>query len=118
MPGMQAQGVALGKVDKIKFLIVISGGKFGGKKFGMPELAKDAYSKIIDIPSLHFIGETDKAKPEHIAMLEAFKDPVVIFHPEGHTVPKLDDKSLETVLGFIDTIQRMIYNVLGFTSQM
>lgn len=48
-------------MDKIKFLIVISGGKFGGK-FGMPELASNAYSKIIDIPSLHFIGNLKKPK--------------------------------------------------------
>jgi len=38
-------------VKKMKFVIVISGGKFGGKKFAMPELAKNAYSEIIDIPS-------------------------------------------------------------------
>ena len=34
-------------------------------------------------------GETDIAKPESIALLEAFVDPVVIYHPGGHTVPKL-----------------------------
>ncbi|XP_061351329.1 uncharacterized protein LOC133296369 isoform X2 [Gastrolobium bilobum] len=55
MPGMQTQGVALGKVNKIKFLIVISGAKFGGKKFGMPELASNTFSEPIGCPSLHFI---------------------------------------------------------------
>jgi len=35
---------------------VISGAKFGGKKFGMPELASNAFSKPIDCLSLHFIG--------------------------------------------------------------
>ncbi|TKY69924.1 Rhodanese domain-containing protein 6 [Spatholobus suberectus] len=108
LPGMQAQGVALGKVDKIKFLIVISGAKFGGEKFGMPKLASNAFSKPIDCPSLHFIGEKDFMKPESIALLEAFQDPVVIHHPKGHTVPKLDDTNLEIVVNFTDTIQRMI----------
>jgi len=48
--------VALGKVNKIKFLIVISGAKFGGRKYGMPKLAANPYSKQMDCPSLHFIG--------------------------------------------------------------
>ncbi|QCD90691.1 Serine hydrolase FSH [Vigna unguiculata] len=55
-----------------------------------------------------FQGATDIAREEHIVLLEAFKDPIVIFHDEGHTVPKLDGKNLETVLGFILTIQRMV----------
>ncbi|XP_019445411.1 PREDICTED: esterase AGAP003155-like [Lupinus angustifolius] len=109
LPGMQAQGVALGKVNKIKFLIIISGGKFGGKMFGMPKLASNAFSEPIECPSIHFIGETDSMKPENIALLEAFVDPIVIYHPKGHTVPTLDDKSLETMLGFIDKIQRMTF---------
>ncbi|XP_027914582.1 esterase CG5412-like [Vigna unguiculata] len=108
LPGMQAQGVALGKVEKIKFLIVISGAKFGGNKFGMPELASKAFSKPIDCLSLHFIGEKDFMKEESVALLEAFQNPVVIHHPKGHTVPKLDDKSLEIMVNFIDSIQRMI----------
>ncbi|KAL2662377.1 hypothetical protein AAZV13_02G036800 [Glycine max] len=102
LPGMQAQ------VDKIKFLIEISGAKFGENRFGMPKLASNAFSKPIDCPSLHFIGEKDFMKAESIALLEAFQDPVVIHHPRGHTVPKLDDYSLEIMVNFIDTIQRMI----------
>ncbi|KAH1260159.1 Rhodanese-like domain-containing protein 6 [Glycine max] len=97
LPGMQAQGVALGKVDKIKFLIEISGAKFGENRFGMPKLASNAFSKPIDCPSLHFIGEKDFMKAESIALLEAFQDPVVIHHPRGHTVPKLDGVKLEVV---------------------
>jgi len=45
--------VALGKVNKIKFVIVMSGANFGGSKYGMPKLASNAYSKLIDCPSLH-----------------------------------------------------------------
>ncbi|XP_054824148.1 uncharacterized protein LOC129322110 isoform X1 [Prosopis cineraria] len=105
LPGMQSQGVALRKVDKIKFLILISGAKFGGKKFGTPKLASNAFSKPINIPSLHFIGEEDFLKEEGIALLDAFVDPLVVHHPKGHTVPRLDDKGLETMLAFIDKIQ-------------
>ncbi|KAJ7953541.1 Serine hydrolase FSH [Quillaja saponaria] len=104
--GMQAEGVALGKVPKVKFLIVISGGRLRGLNLGVPKLASNAFSKKIRCLSLHFIGETDFMKPEGIALLEAFVDPVVIHHPKGHSVPMLDDKSLETMLRFIEKIQK------------
>lgn len=107
LPGMQAQGVALGRVNKIKFLILISGAKFGEKKFGMPKLASNAFSSPIDCPSLHFIGETDYLRVESMALLGAFVHPVVIHHPKGHTVPRLGDENLETMLSFIEKILRM-----------
>nr|AFK42671.1 unknown [Lotus japonicus] len=102
-----SQGVTLGKVDKIKFVILSSAAKLGGEKFAAPELASNAFSKPIECPSLHFIGgETDKAMPESIALLKEFVEPVVIYHTQGHTVPRLDDdKSLGIMLGLIDTIQ-------------
>ncbi|XAR73460.1 hypothetical protein NMG60_11007432 [Bertholletia excelsa] len=43
LPGMQLEGVALTKVPKIKFVIIISGAKFGGSKFGLPKLAANAF---------------------------------------------------------------------------
>ncbi|CAK8569049.1 unnamed protein product [Lathyrus sativus] len=103
-----SQGVALEKISKIKFLILISGAMFGGMKYGTPKLASNAFSKPIDCPSLHIIGETDFLKPESIILQKAFVDPVVIHHPKGHTIPRLDEKSLATMLGFIDTIQGML----------
>lgn len=45
------QGVALTKVPKIKFLIII-----GGAKFKSPAVADDAYASPIQCPSLHFLG--------------------------------------------------------------
>ena len=51
--------MALGKVEKIKFLILISGAKFGGNKFGAPKLASNAFSKPIECPSLHIFGTLD-----------------------------------------------------------
>ena len=35
------------------------------------------------------LGETDFQKTEGIALLDSFVDPLVIHHPEGHTVPNL-----------------------------
>eukprot|EP00257_Ricinus_communis_P012296 XP_002534315.2 esterase OVCA2 isoform X1 [Ricinus communis] len=105
VPGMQAQGVAFTKVPKIRFLIVISGAKFGGYKFGQPKLAGSAYSSPIDCPSLHIIGEKDFMKPGGIDLLGSFVDPVVIHHPKGHIIPRLDDISLKTMLSFIEKME-------------
>ncbi|XP_059457725.1 uncharacterized protein LOC132187431 [Corylus avellana] len=105
LPGMQEEGVALTKVPKIKFLIIISGAKFGGSKFGAPKLAANALSSPIKCPSLHFIGEKDFNKEDGTVLLESFVDPVVIHHTKGHTIPKLDDKAEETLLKFIEKIQ-------------
>jgi len=46
------QGVALTKVPKLKFLIII-----GGAKFQAESLAKKAYGSPIECPSLHFLGK-------------------------------------------------------------
>ncbi|XP_076886111.1 uncharacterized protein LOC143535859 [Bidens hawaiensis] len=106
IPGMQRQGVALTKVPNVKFLIIASGAKFGGSKIiGIPKLASASFSTHITTPSLHFIGETDIVKEDSVDLLECFLDPVVIHHPSGHTIPYLDDKSLEMFCNFIAKIQ-------------
>ncbi|KAK3042925.1 hypothetical protein RJ639_001001 [Escallonia herrerae] len=89
LPGLQTQGVSLTKVDKIKFVIVIAGGKLGGSKFSAPELAKNVFSSPTECSSLHFIGEKDFAKPGGIELLGSYVNPFVIYHQEGHVIPKL-----------------------------
>ncbi|XP_027768673.1 esterase AGAP003155-like isoform X2 [Solanum pennellii] len=102
IPGMQREGVALTKVPKIKFVILISGAKFGGPSFGVPKLAVNAFSYPINCPSLHFLGEKDYQKKDGEVLLECFVDPQVIHHPKGHAIPELDDSSGEIILGFIE----------------
>ncbi|XP_039154942.1 esterase AGAP003155 isoform X2 [Eucalyptus grandis] len=105
LPGMQAEGLVLTKVPKIKFLILTSGAKFGGSKFGAPPLAANAFSCPVKCPSLHVIGENDLVKPDSIALLDSFVDPIIVHHLEDHTIPRLDNQSLEDVNNFIDKIQ-------------
>ncbi|XP_057724379.1 uncharacterized protein LOC130940291 isoform X1 [Arachis stenosperma] len=50
LPNLQDKGVALTKVPKVKFLIII-----GGAKFRSPWVAEKAYSSPIRCPSLHFL---------------------------------------------------------------
>ncbi|XP_058184948.1 uncharacterized protein LOC131302386 isoform X1 [Rhododendron vialii] len=108
LPGMQAEGVALTSVPKIKFVMLISGAKFGGSMFSSPKLAQNAFSSPIECPSLHFLGEKDFGLTNGIELLDSFVDPVVINHPEGHVVPKLDEKGSETMIKFIEKVQELL----------
>ncbi|XP_022131301.1 dihydrofolate reductase-like [Momordica charantia] len=103
LPGLQEKGVALTKVPKIKFVIIVSGAKFLS-----PLLAEKAYSPSFTCPSLHFLGEEDFLMPAGLELLESFVDPLVINHPKGHTVPRLDEKSLKIMESFIEKISKMI----------
>ncbi|KAK9743416.1 hypothetical protein RND81_03G237500 [Saponaria officinalis] len=102
LPGLQAQGVALKKVPKIKFLIIVSGAK-------MKDIiwAKPAYATPIQCPSLHFLGKEDFLKPFGEELLECCINPLIIHHPKGHTVPRLDDQALEIFHSFLDNIQKL-----------
>ncbi|KAF8023356.1 hypothetical protein BT93_F0761 [Corymbia citriodora subsp. variegata] len=103
LPGLQAEGVALTKVPKIKFVIII-----GGAKFKSPSVAEKAYASPIQCPSLHFLGETDFLKPYGEELLESCADPIVVRHPKGHTIPRLDEKGLEATAKFLDSIQDVL----------
>ncbi|KAL9234694.1 hypothetical protein vseg_009533 [Gypsophila vaccaria] len=102
LPGLQAQGVALKKVSKIKFLIIISGAKMKDITW-----ANFAYAAPIKCPSLHFLGKEDFLKPFGEELLQCCVDPLIIHHPKGHTVPRLDNQSLDIFLNFLDNIQKL-----------
>ncbi|XP_015057890.1 esterase AGAP003155-like [Solanum pennellii] len=107
IPGMQSDGVALTKVPKIKFVIIISGAKFGGPTYGIPKLVANTFSSTINCPSLHFLGEADFQRKDGEILLECFVDTQVIHHPKGHTIPRLDDSNVEVMLGFIEKFQQV-----------
>ncbi|WOG91819.1 hypothetical protein DCAR_0311074 [Daucus carota subsp. sativus] len=99
------QGVALTKVQDLKCVVVISGGKFASVEIATPKLAENAFSSLIQIPSLHIFGENDFAKLGAIELLESFVDPFVILHPGGHEVPELDEKGVKVMNSFLDKVQ-------------
>ncbi|KMZ73326.1 Serine hydrolase family protein [Zostera marina] len=84
LAGMQAKGIALQRVPKLKFVVIIGGGLLLS-----PDLQEKAYSAKIESPSLHFIGEMDYLKPQSEELLGSFINPLIVSHPRGHTVPRL-----------------------------
>lgn len=56
--------------------------------------------------SILFAGDTDFLKTHGEKLIESYVDPFIIRHPKGHTVPRLDEKSLEIMLRFLDKIEK------------
>ncbi|KAL3638676.1 hypothetical protein CASFOL_016583 [Castilleja foliolosa] len=106
LPGLQANGLALTRVPKIKVVIIVSGAKFRN-----PSVAEKAFSSPIQIPSVHFLGDQDFLKTHGTELLDSFEDPVVIRHPRGHTIPRFDEKTLESMLSFLKRVQKNVEEV-------
>jgi hypothetical protein len=82
--GYQSQGKVLSDHPPIKFMVSISGSKFRD-----PSICTIAYKDPIKVKSVHFIGEKDWLKIPSEELASAFDDPLIIRHPQGHTVPRL-----------------------------
>ena len=72
----------------IKFMVSISGSKFRD-----PSICDVAYKDPIKVKSVHFIGEKDWLKVPSEELASAFDEPLIIRHPQGHTVPRLGSHS-------------------------
>ncbi|KAL2320556.1 hypothetical protein Fmac_029525 [Flemingia macrophylla] len=94
--GYQAQGKVLKDHPPIKFFISISAGKF--KTASVCDIA---HKDPIKTKSVHFIGDQDWLKPRSEALADAFDKPLVIRHPQGHTVPRLDEASTTQLRNWI-----------------
>jgi len=64
-----------------------------GSKFRDPSICNIAYKDPIKVKSVHFIGEKDWLKIPSEELASAFVDPIIIRHPQGHTVPRLGSHS-------------------------
>ncbi|XP_059428783.1 uncharacterized protein LOC132162554 [Corylus avellana] len=88
--GYQAQGKVLKEHPPMKLFVSISGSKF--REAGICEVA---YKEIIKVKSVHFIGAKDWLKLPSQELAASFDNPLIINHPQGHTVPRLDEVATE-----------------------
>lgn len=84
MLGYQTQGKVLKEHPPLKFFVSIS-----GSKFRKPNICEVAYKDTIKAKSVHFIGAKDWLKLPSEDLATAFENPLIIRHPQGHTVPRL-----------------------------
>uniref|UniRef100_A0A0D6QRF4 Serine hydrolase domain-containing protein n=1 Tax=Araucaria cunninghamii TaxID=56994 RepID=A0A0D6QRF4_ARACU len=110
LAGLQSKGLALTRVPPIQFVIIVSGAKFKAL-----HIQQVAYSTPIKCPSLHFVGDNDFLKCFGEQLLESFVDPVVIRHPKGHTVPRLDDEGVNIMTSFLDRVEEYVHMNVGYT---
>lgn len=78
------QGKVLSDHPPIKFVISISGSKFRD-----PNICDVAYKEPIKVKSAHLIGDKDWLKIPSEELATAFDNPLILRHPQGHTVPRL-----------------------------
>jgi len=88
--GYQAQGKVLKEHPPMKLFVSIS-----GSKFRQPRICEVAYKESIKVKSVHFIGAKDWLKLPSQDLASSFDNPLIINHPQGHTVPRLDEVSTE-----------------------
>ncbi|KAM0840754.1 hypothetical protein ACQ4PT_059452 [Festuca glaucescens] len=83
----------------IQFMVSVSGSKFKD-----PSICDVAYKAPIKAKSVHFIGEKDWLKVPSEELAAAFDDPLIIRHPQGHTVPRLDEASVKQLSAWSSSI--------------
>ncbi|CAL5420506.1 unnamed protein product [Camellia sinensis] len=88
--GYQAQGKVLKEHPPLKLFVSISGSKFRD-----PSICEIAYKDPINVRSVHFIGDKDWLKLPSEELATAFHNPLILRHPQGHTVPRLDEDTTE-----------------------
>lgn len=88
--GYQAQGKVLKDHPPFKLFVSVSGSKFRD-----PSICDVAYKDPIKVKSVHFIGAKDWLKEPSEDLATAFDSPLIIRHPQGHTVPRLDEAATE-----------------------
>ncbi|KAJ6380714.1 hypothetical protein OIU77_029585 [Salix suchowensis] len=88
--GYQAQGKVLKEHPPFKLFVSVSGSKFRD-----PIICDVAYKDTIKVKSVHFIGAKDWLKEPSEDLATAFDSPLIIRHPQGHTVPRLDDAATQ-----------------------
>merc|ERR1719174_50574 len=60
-----------------------------GKAEDAPSEARAELCRLFDIPTMHIMGEKDRVTPlfMNLEMAAKFKDPVLVQHPGGHSMP-------------------------------
>lgn len=68
----------------LKFVVCI-----GGVKLRDAEMNSILHCSPMRCPSLHIIGDKDRFREFGEELLNAFANPLVIRHPQGHKIPPL-----------------------------
>ena len=76
-----------------KFLIIMNAGSYAPNYHESP---------LINLPSIHFIGEKDFLYLRDVYITTTFVNPIVIFTQEGHKIAKLTENDAEMIKKFLE----------------
>ncbi|KAG6548641.1 hypothetical protein Mapa_009795 [Marchantia paleacea] len=93
-------GKSAADLPPIRFFIAISGANLRD-----PGINDVYLGTPMDVPTLHLIGAKDFMCEPSTQFLQFWKDPVTIKHPQGHTVPRLDEAAVTTFVTFLKQVQ-------------
>ncbi|CAA3004594.1 Hypothetical predicted protein [Olea europaea subsp. europaea] len=106
------KGKILKDQPKMKLYVSIS-----GSKFREPSICEVAYKEPIKVKSIHFIGEKDWLKLPSEELATAFENPLIISHPQGHTVPRLDEDAVQKLKNWTEEIFLLFQSKSTTTSE-
>jgi hypothetical protein len=58
-------------------------------------------TRCLQVPSCHVVGHQDWVKQHAIDLARQFQNPIVIMHPKGHVIPRLQDPHLASLKAFL-----------------
>ena len=90
---------ALARAPPIKFAAF-----FGAAFSRHPRHAAAFAQGPFAVPTLHVIGHKDFVKPHSIELVRQFVAPIVVFHPRGHVIPRLEGPHLAVLRAFFGAV--------------
>ncbi|KAL3140879.1 hypothetical protein ABBQ32_005414 [Trebouxia sp. C0010 RCD-2024] len=96
---LQRLGVMLQGAPPLKFAIFFAGALIRDRNLSY------IYKEKVTLPSIHIIGDKDYVKEWSEFQLTKWQDPILIRHPRGHVIPRLEGEKLQVVRQFLQTQQ-------------
>ncbi|KIZ03275.1 hypothetical protein MNEG_4681 [Monoraphidium neglectum] len=96
---MQRGGGALQGAPRLRFACL-----FGAAFSEHPRHLEAFKNGRVDLPTVHIIGHKDFIKEHSITLVRKFANPIVIFHPRGHVIPRLEGPQLAVLRAFFSAM--------------
>ncbi|DBA87420.1 TPA: hypothetical protein ACH3X1_004466 [Trebouxia sp. C0004] len=96
---LQRLGVMLQGAAPLKFAIFFAGALIRDRNLSY------IYKEKVTLPSVHIIGDKDYVKEWSEFQLTKWQDPILIRHPRGHVIPRLEGEKLKVMRTFLEAQQ-------------
>lgn len=91
----QRAGLLLQDMPPLRFVLL-----FGSVMSHHPRHV-ETYQGRVQVPSCHVVGHQDWVKEHAIDLARQFQNPIVIMHPRGHVIPRLQGPHLAVLKSYL-----------------